>query len=52
MGQLKLKSDVGRVEVKGLGIVLTPESSEADIKRAIKRQPNIMQLVEGGKVEK
>ena len=46
---MKLKNTIGSLEVKGLGITLTKDSTEAEIKRAIKHQPNIAQFVEGAK---
>ena len=48
---MKLKKSVGSLEVKGLGITLTQNSSEEDIKRAIKHQPNIAQFCEGAKAK-
>ncbi len=44
---MKLKSKLGSLEVKSLGITLTQKSTEDEIKRAIKHQPNIAQFIEG-----
>jgi len=46
---MKLKKTIGSLEVKGLGITLTQSSSEEEVKRAIKHQPNIAQFCEGAK---
>ncbi len=46
---MNLKKSVGSLQVKGLGITLTQNSTEAEIKRAIKHQPNIAQFIEGAK---
>lgn len=49
---MKLKKDVGKVEVKALGLILTPESTEEEIKEAIKHQPSIARFVDGATTEK
>jgi uncharacterized protein YlxW (UPF0749 family) len=48
---MKLKKSIGSLEVKGLGITLTQNSTEEEVKRAIKHQPNIAQFVEGAKAK-
>lgn len=49
---MKLKKDVGKVEVKALGLILTQESTEEEIKMAIKHQPSIARFVDGAPTEK
>ena len=44
---MKLKKNIGKLQVKGLGITLTQDSTEEEIKRAIKHQPSIKDSVEG-----
>jgi len=49
---MKLKSNIGSLQVKGLGITLNQNSTEEQIKRAIKHQPNIAQFVDGASPKK
>ncbi len=46
---MNLKKSIGSLEVKGLGITLNQNSTEHEIKMAIKHQPNIAQFIEGTK---
>ena len=46
---MKLKSNSGRIVVKGLGITLTQNSTEAEIARALKHQPALSQFIDGAK---
>jgi len=43
---LRLKKNIGRLEVKGLGITLTQAAPESILKRAIEQQPSIAQFCE------
>lgn len=49
---MKLKKEVGRIEVKALGLYLDQNSTEAEIKEAIKHQPSIAQFVDGATTKK
>ena len=49
---MKLKKNIGRLEVKALGLVLTQDSTEEEIKRAIKHQPSIKDSLEGASTSK
>ena len=46
---MKLKANCGRIEVKGLGITLTQNSTEAQIAKALKHQPGLAQFIDGAK---
>lgn len=49
---MKLKKNIGKLEVKALGLILTQNSTEEEIQRAIKHQPSIADSVEGAKTTK
>ena len=49
---LKLKNNLGKIQVKSLGIVLTEKSSQEDIERAIKHQPVLEKFFDNVKTEK
>ena len=49
---MKLKDSIGRLVVKSLGVVLTPESSKEEIELAIKHEPIISKFVEQTKPKK
>lgn len=47
---MKLKG-TSKIEIKAHGIVLTADSTEAEIKRAIALQPSVAQFIDQGKVK-
>ncbi len=49
---MKLKDSIGRLVIKSLGVVLTPESSKEEIELAIKHEPIISKFVEQTKPKK
>ena len=46
---MKLKKDIGKLEVKALGIYLDANSTEEQIKLAIEAQPSVAEFVEESK---
>ena len=44
---MKLKNNIGSLQIKGLGITLNQNSTEEQIKRALKHRPELAQYIEG-----
>jgi hypothetical protein len=46
---MKLKANIGRLEIKEIGLTLTAKSSDDDIKRALKHKPHLDKFIDGTK---
>lgn len=46
---MKLRKDIGILEVKNLGIVLTQESTPDQISRALKHAPHLSKFIDNPK---
>jgi len=49
---MKLLKNVGRLEIKSLGITLTQDSKSSDVERALKHEPTISKFIEQTKINK
>ena len=45
--EMKLKKEYGAVEIKSLGIKLTQDSTEQEIKDVLKHAPHLSQFIDG-----